>query len=365
MAVKQPLVLYSGRMKELQSGDTLPLSFAAQAAKTFFAGPTSGGAATPTFRQVEADDIIEAVGDAMNMTLADTATIDWTYDDIEGTIAAEVPDNAVTLPKLATMATASFLGRNTAGTGNVEVLSVSTVRTMLSINNVENTALSTWAGSTNITTVGTITTGTWSGTTIGILKGGTNATSFGTTNGVVYYDGTRLVNHSRMTFNGSVLQFAPSGSTPVEINWGAAFGGRALTLYDGGATERWGWALQASEMQFFGPSSGTNHISFNKGGDLQASGTNEVFRFNLPNGNLGIGVTAWGTSAAKVIGIGNGTAPSTSPADMIQIFSVDASAGNATLGLRTEAAVATESVTSDRTLQVVINGTVYKLCLKA
>jgi hypothetical protein len=37
-------------------------------------------------------------------------------------------------------------------------------------------------------------------------------------------------------------------------------------------------------------------------------------------GNIGVGVTAFGTSAAKVIGIANGTAPSTSPAGMGQLY---------------------------------------------
>ena len=82
-------------------------------------------------------------------------------------------------------------------------------------------------------------------------------------------------------------------------------------------------------------------------------------------GNLGLGTSTFGTSAVSVLGIKNGTVPSTSPVDMIQIFSVDLSAGNATLGLRTETAVATETVTSDRTLSVKINGTTYKICLKA
>lgn len=71
------------------------------------------------------------------------------------------------------------------------------------------------------------------------------------------------------------------------------------------------------------------------------------------------------TTGKNTIVLGNSTAPTTSPADMVTLYSVDASAGNATLGLRTEAAVVSESVTSDRTLQVVINGTVYKFCLKA
>lgn len=38
------------------------------------------------------------------------------------------------------------------------------------------------------------------------------------------------------------------------------------------------------------------------------------------SGNVGIGVTAFGTSAAKIIGIANGTAPTTSPANMGQLY---------------------------------------------
>jgi hypothetical protein len=91
----------------------------------------------------------------------------------------------------------------------------------------------------------------------------------------------------------------------------------------------------------------------------------EAMRVTTTKNLLIGGVTAAGTSAVGVLGIGNSTVPSTSPADMIQIFSVDLSAGNATLGLRTETAVVTESVVSDRTLSVKINGTTYKICLKA
>ena len=81
-------------------------------------------------------------------------------------------------------------------------------------------------------------------------------------------------------------------------------------------------------------------------------------------GNVGMSVTAWGTSAKKVLGIGNGTEPGSSPADMIQLYSVDLSAGNATLGLRTETAVAVDVVAaSTHSLSVRINGTTYKILL--
>ena len=84
------------------------------------------------------------------------------------------------------------------------------------------------------------------------------------------------------------------------------------------------------------------------------------------NANIGIGTATFGTSATQTLALFNGTAPTTSPADTVQLFSVDAAgAGTASLGLRTEVAVVTETVTSDRTLQATINGVVYKFCLKS
>jgi hypothetical protein len=38
------------------------------------------------------------------------------------------------------------------------------------------------------------------------------------------------------------------------------------------------------------------------------------------SGNVGVGVSAFGTSAAKVLGLANATAPSTSPAGMGQLY---------------------------------------------
>ena len=48
-------------------------------------------------------------------------------------------------------------------------------------------------------------------------------------------------------------------------------------------------------------------------------------RFLIDNGgNFGFNITTFGTSAAKVLGIGNGTAPTTRPADMVQMWAADA-----------------------------------------
>ena len=57
-----------------------------------------------------------------------------------GSFAATIAANAVTNAKAAQIATQTFKGRNTAATGNVEDLSVATVKTMLAISNVDNTS---------------------------------------------------------------------------------------------------------------------------------------------------------------------------------------------------------------------------------
>lgn len=87
---------------------------------------------------------------------------------------------------------------------------------------------------------------------------------------------------------------------------------------------------------------------------------------NFFGGNVGLNVvaTGFGTNAAGVLGIANGTAPTTSPIDMIQLYSVDISAGNATLGLRTETAVAGDAaLVSTDSLTIFINGAKYKIPL--
>lgn len=111
-----------------------------------------------------------------------------------GSFVTTIASNAVSLGMMAQISTSTILGRITAGTGNVEVLTATNIKTILALtksdvglSNVENTALSTWAGSTNITTLGTIATGTWNGTTISVSKGGTGLTSLGNA-----YEGLRV-----------------------------------------------------------------------------------------------------------------------------------------------------------------------------
>lgn len=101
-------------------------------------------------------------------------------------------------------------------------------------------------------------------------------------------------------------------------------------------------------------------ISFNQ--KLTAS-TSRTLMYLHNNGNVGIGTSTFGTSAATVLAIATGTAPTTGPADTIQIFSTDLSAGNTILSLRTEGTPVNANTTAAAThrIAVRINGTVYYL----
>lgn len=69
--------------------------------------------------------------------------------------------------------------------------------------------------------------------------------------------------------------------TAGSITLGAQVGVEVLKYYDGGAANRVGVGIQSSEVQFFNGTS--NHYSWNGGGDLNASGTNEWARLTSTN----------------------------------------------------------------------------------
>ena len=83
------------------------------------------------------------------------------------------------------------------------------------------------------------------------------------------------------------------------------------------------------------------------------------------SGNLGLGTSTFGTSAAKVLAIGSGTEPSTGPADTVQFFSVDRSAGNTIPGIHCEGTGVTDAaitnVTVTNKIAMKVNGTIYYL----
>ena len=93
-------------------------------------------ASTGNVEQISVSGGIEFTGSGGIRTSAFTGDVTKTAGGTVTTIAA----NSVTNAKMTNVATQTFKGRNTAGTGSPEDLSVSTVRTMLSIGNVDNTS---------------------------------------------------------------------------------------------------------------------------------------------------------------------------------------------------------------------------------
>jgi hypothetical protein len=112
---------------------------------------------------------------------------------------------------------------------------------------------------------------------------------------------------------------------------------------------------------------GTNvdsYILHNESNTPMLFTTNGTERMRITNlGNVCIGTTAAGTSAEDVLAIGTGVAPTTGPADTIQIYSTDLSAGNTMLSIYTEGTSVNANTTAAAThrIAVRINGTVYYL----
>ncbi len=148
---------------------------------------------------------------------------------------------------------------------------------------------STYVGQTSITTLGTITTGTWTASTIALARGGTGTTTYGSNNGLIYFDNgnTRL---STLTTGASttVLIGAGAGNLPTygQVNLTTMVTG-TLPLANGGL--------------------GTT--TFTQNGVLYGNaGTSVLVTAAGTNGQLFLGVTSsapqWGTMSGDAV-IGN------------------------------------------------------------
>jgi len=119
------------------------------------------------------------------------------------------------------------------------------------------------------------------------------------------------------------------------------------------------FALISAEMFTNAAGGAPGAMSFS----ISAPGASAQERMRLTSSGLGIGSTSFGTSAQRVLSIGTGVAPTTGPADTIQIYSTDLSAGNTILSLYTEGTPVNSNTTAAAThrIAVRINGTVYYL----
>jgi len=104
----------------------------------------------------------------------------------------------------------------------------------------------------------------------------------------------------RLTSTGLGVGGVPSGFAPVILCEGIA--GTYAKFNSKVGAKTWSAGYRSGTLQY----------------EIQEDGTE---RFVIANGgNVGIGVSTFGTSAAKVLGLANATAPTTSPAGMGQLY---------------------------------------------
>jgi hypothetical protein len=111
--------------------------------------------------------------------------------------------------------------------------------------------------------------------------------------------------------------FATFNSTGLGI--GTTSPGQKLEV--AGSIKTTGGDIVVGPNRYIGDWQSGAGIYFDGNGEITATTqNNRHFIVSMGSGNVGIGVTSFGTSAAKVIGIVNGTAPSSSPAGMGQLY---------------------------------------------
>lgn len=211
-------------------------AFGSQTANYVYAGPTSGGAASPSFRALVSGDL-PSHNQAWS-TITSTPTTLSGY----GITDAQPLDGDLTA--IAALTTTAF------GRGLLAETNAASLKTTISLGNVENTALSTWAGSTNITTLGTIAAGTWNGSVIGSAYGGAGTVSgilkangAGTVSAAVSgtdYAGAGAVTSSGLTMATARLLGRSTASTgaieEIAVGSGLTLSAGTLTATGGGIT---------------------------------------------------------------------------------------------------------------------------------
>lgn len=108
------------------------------------------GAGTLTIATTITQYTDELAQDAVGTILTDTDTIDFTYTDATPTITADVKDGSITFAKMQDIATATVLGRSTAGTGDVEALATTGTGNVV-LGTSPTVSGATLSGTTNLT----------------------------------------------------------------------------------------------------------------------------------------------------------------------------------------------------------------------
>lgn len=172
--------------------------------------------------------------------------------------------------------------------------------------------------------------------------------TFDATNNALTVDGIRMFSFGLL--NSSNIFGADAGNFTSTAIGNTGFGYQSLVAIDTGAGN-----LALGYLSGTGITTGSDNIMLNSAGittgsnnlivgpvnPASATASGQIVVMNaiygaghtatgstVSSGNIGFFINTWGTSAARVISIGNGTAPSTSIADGIQLYAEDVAASS-------------------------------------
>jgi len=161
--------------------------------------------------------------------------------------------------------------------------------------------------------------------TLGVGNGGTGLAAYAVGD-LLYASAANALSKLADVAVGNVLI---SGGVGVAPSWGkvglASHVEGVLPVANGGTGTATG-SITGTEALILAAGGANQNVT------LTPSGTGAT----ILNGNVGIGTTSFGASAAKALGMGAGTAPTTAPADMAQMWVQDQAAGNACFHFLTE-----------------------------
>ena len=246
-----------------------------------------------TIGQAAGNVLDKAAGDALYAPIATVGLTDGDKDDITVSSSGAswtIDANTVSLGKMAQVATATFLGRTTASTGNVEALTVAQAKSLLNLTNTNS-------GDQTITLTGNVT--------------GSGTGSFATTIAANAVANSMLAQVATATFKGRVT--AATGD--VETLTGT----QATTLLDTVTTSLKGLA----------PASGGGSLNF-----LRADGT-----WAVPAGLNGGTVTMVSVVTANGVS-GSVATPTTTPAITLTLGAITPSSVAATGAITSSSASA-------------------------
>lgn len=187
-----------------------------------------------------------------------------------GSFAATLAANAVSLAKMAQVASGVFLGRSTAGTGSPEAMSAATARTLLAISNVDNTAdtakpvstaqanalagkadtsaLAAKADASALAAKADATNGTLSNPTINNYTEGYQAPAAGTAFSPALASGTMI----ELTTSGNTTVTLPAAVAGKSYTIIINFGGVHTVTFSGGTALKWEGQAKPSDTSIAG-----------------------------------------------------------------------------------------------------------------